>query len=81
MKKKYSKPLITYEDFCLSENIAGNCEVKTWTPAQYQCPYLTRDGHQVFVTPILGCTTKEADGEYNGVCYHVPVANHTLFNS
>lgn len=81
MKKPYVKPLISYEDFCLSQNIAASCAIKTWTPSQNQCPYLTRSGHQVFVSPMGACTTKEDDGEHNGICYHVPLASNTLFNS
>ena len=81
MKKKYEKPLISYEDFCLSENIASGCSIKSWAPSQYACPYLTPSGHQVFMSPIAACTTREEDGEHNGICYHVPMLAYTLFTS
>lgn len=81
MKKRYSKPLIAYEDFCLSANIAGNCEVKTGTPSLHMCAYTTVTGNNVFLSGVGQCTTTEQDGEHNGICYHIPYSTFRLFNS
>lgn len=32
MKKSYDKPDIFFDCFTMSTSIAGNCEVRTWTP-------------------------------------------------
>lgn len=37
MKKVYKKPMIMFESFASSVNIAGDCEVKTNTPNTKQC--------------------------------------------
>lgn len=84
MKKIYEKPLIMFESFTLSTNIAGDCQVKTWTPNSGQCAYTYTDEFlgelNLFVSAVDACTTKEDDGEYNGVCYDVPYGD-ILFNS
>ena len=83
MKKEYSKPQIMFENFALSTSIAATCEVINSTPTLNSCSYIDlRDptGLQVFMTGIGGCTRKEDDGEYNGICYHNPSDNN-LFNS
>lgn len=85
MKKTYTKPQITLERFTLNTNIAGDCEVKTWTPSAGTCAYTVDLGdfgtRDVFTSQIVACKTVEADGEYNSICYHVPSENNTLFNS
>lgn len=85
MKKVYNKPEIVFEDFSMSTNIAGDCEVKTWTPNSGTCAYKYMDEFlgevKLFLSTISDCTTVEADGEYNGFCYHVPTESKNLFNS
>ena len=80
MKKTYAKPKIIFEDFTLNESIAGDCEVKTYTPAKEQCG-LDFGGDVIFLTSMTGCSDKYDDGEYPGICYHVPDSSNTLFNS
>lgn len=84
MKKHYEKPQIMFEDFTLSTNIAGTCTVKTWTPNSGECAYPVTDEFlgtvNVFTSSTQACTTTEDDGEYNGICYHVPFGDN-LFNS
>lgn len=84
MKKAYTKPAIMFEDFTLSTNIAGDCETKTNTPNSGNCAYTVYDEFlgklDVFLSDMNICTTKEADGEYNGICYQVPYGEN-LFNS
>lgn len=82
MKKTYKKPVAIIENFSLSTNIAGNCEVKTNTPSEGNCAYPLRTGENIFFSSIANvCTTHEDDGEYNGLCYHVPNEAKNLFNS
>lgn len=82
MKKEYQKPEIMFEDFSLSVNIAGDCSLIVGNPSEGQCPYVTRTGLNVFTSDMVGiCTTHEDDGDYNGICYHVPIDSGSLFNS
>ncbi len=81
MKKVYSKPEIIFEDFALSTNIAGNCEVKTNTPSQMQCAYYSDFDEAVFLDTIQACSTYPSEGVYDGFCYHVPTEDKNLFNS
>lgn len=81
MKKAYVKPEIMFEDFTLSTNIAGDCEVIINNSTRGDCAYTLRTGESVFTSNYGVCTTKEADGDYNGICYHVPIDSNNLFNS
>lgn len=85
MKKTYVKPQIMFESFALSTNIAGDCEVKTWTPNSGTCAYEVDMGafgkRNVFLDEIAACTTVPADGMYDNFCYHVPTEAYNLFNS
>lgn len=82
MKKKYEKPLVLIEDFSLSTDIAGSCEVKINNPSSGNCAYIPdRTTFNIFTEELADiCTTIEADGEYNSICYHVPYGDN-LFNS
>ena len=84
MKKVYSKPIVVFEDFTLSTNIAGDCEHKTNTPSINQCG-VNASGINVFMTGMQGCEdfpvgTPGGDGEFGNICYHVPYGEN-LFNS
>ena len=87
MKKIYSKPEIIFEDFTLSENIAGNCKIKTHTPSQGTCAFTYEDEFggavALFTQKVVACGTDdlfEEDGT-DGFCYHVPSDTSNLFNS
>ena len=84
MKKTYTKPEIVFENFLMSTSIAGDCDPKTHTPSLNQCAYSYEDEFagtvNLFIDNVNACTTKEADGEYNGFCYHVFTGSN-LFNS
>ena len=84
MKKVYTKPEIMFESFTLSQAIAGDCSVKTHTPNSGDCAYEIYDEFlgtsYLFTGEVSACKTVEADGEYNGICYHVPY-DESLFNS
>ena len=86
MKSIYVSPEIVYEDFSLSTNIAGSCEVKTNTPSARQCglEMYPDSGKFVFIDDTTGCnytTGVTPDGQYNGTCYDVPQDSRDLFNS
>lgn len=81
MKKIYSKPEIMFESFTLSENIAGDCDVKVTTMAENICGYLDpRDPIRkpVFNSSISGCERHPSE---DTVCYHNPTETSNLFNS
>lgn len=88
MKRTYEKPEIIFEDFSLSTNIAGDCDVTTGTQSQGACPYTVTKGPltwNIFLSSVAACTTHEdfdgtQDDMYNGICYHVPYGDN-LFNS
>lgn len=81
MKKVYEKPVIIFESFTLSTNIAGDCGTIINNSAREQCAYELRTGEHVFTSQYAICTTTEDDGDYNGICYHVPIDTDNLFNS
>lgn len=83
MKKLYSKPEIMFEDFTLSENIAGDCANIVGNASEYSCPYVDRSGNNVFTERLATICTdvQQADGANNGICYHVPYDSTDLFNS
>ena len=85
MKKVYSKPEIMFEDFTLSVNIAGDCEEKTNLPSNSTCG-MDFSGLTVFLDNMGGCSdikvpSSNGDGEYDGICYHIPTGDKNLFNS
>ena len=84
MKKVYSKPEIMFEDFSLNNSITVNCE-KIAQAAEYECSYKvhTSDGTMNIFTSSAPrvCTDVEADGAYNGICYHVPTEANNVFTS
>lgn len=81
MKKVYTKPAIMFEDFTLSTNIAGSCEIKTNTPNAGKCAYEGDEEYPIFTDAVSACITKWQDTENNGFCYHVPIVTNNLFNS
>ena len=83
MKKVYSKPEILFESFAMSTNIAAGCYYTNVTHGrdEYGCGYKLDRYNKVIFTSGMGCTTTEDDGDYNGICYHVPSEESNLFNS
>ena len=89
MKKAYSKPEIVFENFSLSTNIAGDCETKTNLLSNNVCGIEFTGLGTVFLDTMGGCNGENGypidsvggDGEFNGICYHVPADINNLFNS
>ena len=85
MKKAYTKPEIMFEDFTLSSSIAGTCEEDTNVHSMGNCG-MDFSGLMVFLDGMGGCTDIKVDnvggdGDFNGICYHVPSGDNNLFNS
>lgn len=93
MKKIYEKPLIMFESFTLSTNIATDCEKKTDTKSNgnSDCGYYFTGLGNLFIDSIGACKDSSwvtgwgSDDGYFGsendaICYHVPFGEN-LFNS
>ena len=90
MKKPYEKPVIFFENFSLSTNIAAGCDYKA-NLSPNSCGYEVRGGRVVFINETTGCTLKAPyDSSFqdyvygsanNSICYHVPIETNNLFNS
>lgn len=86
MKKHYKAPEILFEDFALSDSIAGTCDGIVGNPSKGSCAVLGTGGISVFSEGIRGCDFKPEDlgginDEWDGFCYHVPTEYNNLFNS
>ena len=79
MKKRYIKPMIGFEDFTLSANIATGCGTKVNSPSQDQCGIDQGDA-VIFLTSMSGCKEPYEDG-YGSLCYHNPSDATRMFNS
>ena len=90
MKKNYEKPMILFEDFTMSKNIAANCDFTDVTATQDQTgcgiaheiidPFTGQiTTGTIFVSGI--CTLPYNDGDYEGFCYHNPDGLNNLFAS
>lgn len=81
MKKVYSKPVIIYDDFRLSANIAAGCEVRS-NHAMNECTFDLGPGvPPPFANGLSICEYTPEDGTYNGACYDVPSTDNNLFTS
>jgi hypothetical protein len=82
MKKAYSQPDILFESFSLSSSIAATCAFNITTQYNGNCAVMYGD-KAVFTGDIGACLVKVADGSpiFNGLCYHVPVSQNSIFNS
>ena len=81
MKKQYKKPLVLFDNFSLSTNIAAGCGVSTNFGVD-QCGYQFTVGIVIFTQANNGCEKKISPGEnYNGICYHNPSDTNNLYSS
>lgn len=90
MKKAYNKPDIYFDNFAMCTDIAGTCTYITNTPTRGGCGLEFTDTITIFVEGVNACTFKAPftgnspgviDGQYNGICYHVPAGDRVLFGS
>ncbi len=84
MKKAYTKPGIYFDSFAMCTNIAGQCTFITNTPYSGTCGLDASDTQTIFVESVIACNfvvEGTMDGEFNGICLHVPAGDRVLFNS
>lgn len=80
MKKRYEKPKIVYESFELSSGIAAGCELLSTPLAAYVCPVTDPEmGATIFASDAI-CDFS-APGDFDQICYDVPLENHNVFSS
>lgn len=82
MKRKYEAPVMSFEDFELSMNIAAGCTERIDTHANGSCALNVPGIGNVFTSTYAICSDfKSETGEYDGYCYDVPFGDNRLFNS
>lgn len=82
MKKEYIKPVIVFENFSLSTNIAAGCEGIVGNPSKDACAVTGTGGIAIFNTELQGCNMEPFEEDsWDGFCYHVPTEYKNLFNS
>jgi hypothetical protein len=79
MKKIYSKPDVLFDSFSLCSSIAS-CEVEA-TFRRDVCGVEMAIGVIMFTDSTGSCNWKQEDGEYDGLCYHVPLEAYNVFSS
>lgn len=77
MKKTYVKPEVYFESFELSANIATGCG-RPLGHTQNDCRETLGDFANVPTIFVDGCNPNLED---HGYCYHVPLADNSLFTS
>ena len=70
-----------FEDFTLSTNIAGDCEMKIGNSARGTCAYESSGGIYTFTDLVSACDFTSSDGKADGFCYHIPEGGPNIFNS
>ena len=79
--KSYVSPIVSFESFELSTNIAGTCGNPTRTPAAGTCG-IDIGSRVLFLSDMTGvCTAPGVDDGTGGYCYHQPTEGNNLFNS
>lgn len=80
MKKEYEKPVVVFESFSMSTNIAAGCDRIVNTLNKGTCAVNGTGGINIFVDDVTNCNVPVPDGS-DGLCYHVPTGDYNLFNS
>jgi hypothetical protein len=76
MKKKYIKPMISFQKLAMSSEVSGSCAMEI-TFAEWVCPVLIPEwGETVFQQD--NCDWSNDTGY---VCYHVPTISTNIFGS
>lgn len=85
MKKEYVKPVIVFESFSLSTNIAADCDNIVGNQSEGSCAVLGTGGIAIFNDLVHACSTYppgDSSGDmWDKLCYHVPLEGSKLFNS
>lgn len=80
MKKEYGKPMIVFENFQISANIAS-CVFKGNHSNENSCGYSEEDGGLTVFTSQLSKCDFPADFENDTFCYHNPEPSISVFGS
>ncbi len=80
MKKTYIKPQIVFDSFELTTSIAAGCSFLSTNQDPYVCAILDPElGFTIFSTrPTCDSTPP---GGNDSICYHVPVADVSVYTS
>ena len=82
MKREYKKPIVVFENFCMSTNIAAGCENKVTNATLNTCAYISSGGIATFTDELVNvCDFTSSDGKWDGFCYHNPDGGPNIFNS
>lgn len=80
MKKVYEKPLIMFESFEISTNIAGDCNGIVGNSSKGTCAVIGTGGINMFTDDITACDFAP-QAPWDQYCYHNPTEYNDLFNS
>lgn len=89
MRKTYEKPIIVFESFKMSTNIAAGCQLTNVTLSSgvqgcgYQFGGGRFDDSVVIFTSAMACDKgpNDINDPYDGICYHVPTPGNSIFTS
>lgn len=83
MKKKYTKPVIVFEDFSLSTSISAGCESQPTTSTDFNTCGVLFGEDIIFVSGLGGCQVQVVEGteDADGTCYHNPSDEKNIFAS
>lgn len=89
--KKYTKPMIVFESFTLSTNVANTCEITDPMDEQLKLPGIIIGGKQAYLFTAEENCNAAVDfdsngapmyqGQYTYICYHNPTTELNLFDS
>lgn len=81
-KKQYAKPELFYEDFALSQSIAGDCEGIAQLAWGLCSVHVKSPGvdMMIFQAGMKGCEYSGPDVD-DMVCYHAPSEINNVFSS
>lgn len=77
MKKTYVKPMVAFENFQMTSNIAGNCVNVANSTQENNCLATQPNGWAIY-SSALGCDIQVDDDK---ICYHVPTADTSIYSS
>ncbi len=68
-----------FESFAMCSSIAS-CDMKA-NQSENQCGVQMTPYFSLFTDSASACSLKYEDGQYDGLCYHVPFEGYKVFNS
>ena len=80
MKKEYSKPMIDFDNFELTENIAAGCAYISSNIAPYECEVFDKEFGYTIFSDYNRCYSTPPGGN-DSICYHVPTADFSVYTS